>query len=267
VRSHGLHGLRRAWACALASTVIILTMAPSAHAHMVNAHSSLRAAICRAAKPACDTDHGTYRIVVQLSTRTARRWALVSHLVARVGAQGTWYDVVHREGRRWKAVFSVGTGTTDRLCSSHTPFAPEFRRDLASVPPCHVRYEATMPVSISPSVPRARPGNVVLSQDGSVLLGGLTGAHPTESSLGDQFGALRWTSWTAHGGSAHGALWRNNCVPSCGNGHYSARPATVRVFDPSRYKVFERLAVTVAGHTTIYHATYTYGTGGGYSWG
>jgi hypothetical protein len=102
----------------------------------------------------------------------------------------------------------------------------------------------TMPIRTGLTGPlQARPYIVVLSVDGSGLLGGLTGLHPTESTRGKPFGRLRWTTWNSTEGRAWGAEWINNCEPSCGQGTYRAYKAAVHVYDPGRSGVFLRMTV------------------------
>jgi hypothetical protein len=116
-----------------------------------------------------------------------------------------------------------------------------------------------------PGPARSRPRLVVLSADGSGLLAGITGAHPTESTPGNPFGRLRWTTWNAHGGRAWGAEWINDCSPTCGQAVYRAYRATVHVYDPNRSGVFVRMAVTARGRSTVYRAVYIGGPDAGWA--
>jgi hypothetical protein len=113
-------------------------------------------------------------------------------------------------------------------------------------------------------VTRARPAIVGLVADGSQLLGGVTGRHPTESTRGHPFGRLHWTTWTATDGRAQGAEWINNCSPSCGGGVYRAFRATVHVYDPSATGVFQRMKITARlKRPKTYAASYAEG---GWGW-
>ena len=128
---------------------------------------------------------------------------------------------------------------------------------LAQAPP-------SMPIQGGLTGPtRARPAIVGLVVDGSQLLGGVTGRHPTESTRGNPFGRLHWTTWTATEGRAQGAEWINNCRPSCGGGTYKAFKATVHVYDPSTTGVFRRM--TISAHSRrpkTYSAFYSHGRWG-----
>jgi hypothetical protein len=122
----------------------------------------------------------------------------------------------------------------------------------------------TMPIRTGLTGPtRTRPGIVVLSVDGSGLLGGITGRHPTESTRGNPFGRLHWTTWNATQGRARGAEWINNCIPSCGQGVYRAFKATVHVYDPSSTGVFQRMTIaTPSKRLRTYSALYADGAWG-----
>jgi hypothetical protein len=133
-----------------------------------------------------------------------------------------------------------------------------FHRDLSS--------KLTMPTSTGiDGPPAARPARVELSVDGSELLAGNTGRHPTQNTPGNPFGRLRWTTWGSSGGEARGAVWIDNCSPSCGGGVYHAYKASVRVYDPNRSGVFQRMTVRasgpVAGTFDAQHSS------GGWNWG
>jgi hypothetical protein len=113
----------------------------------------------------------------------------------------------------------------------------------------------TMPVDILPNQLQACPAKVNLSGDGGFLLAGFTGAHPTQSSRGDPFGELQWTTWSSTEGVASGAEWADDCRPNCAQGVYHAYRATVRVYDPNQAGVFQRMSVT--GHFELrYYAIF-----------
>ena len=125
-------------------------------------------------------------------------------------------------------------------------------------------WAARMPVLTWVNGPlRARPRVVDLSVDGAVLLAGQTGQHPTQSTPGDPFGRLHWTTWNALGGRAWGAEWRDTCRPSCAQGTYHAHKATVHVFDPDRHGVFLRMTVKTQRRRHTYIARHL---DGGWGW-
>jgi len=108
------------------------------------------------------------------------------------------------------------------------------------------------PVALADQVPvltgvggklQARPNTIDLATDGSVLLAGVTGQHPTQNTPGDPFGRLHWTTWNSTEGRAWRAIWADDCTPNCATAVYQAKKITVHVYEPGRDKVFLRMTI------------------------
>ena len=87
---------------------------------------------------------------------------------------------------------------------------------------------------------QVRPASILYTGDGSGILGGFDGTgakHP---------GHLKWQSWSADRAEGSGAVWLDECKPSCANGTFKAQAVRVVAFRPE------------AGHftrlTLMYHA-------------
>lgn len=72
-----------------------------------------------------------------------------------------------------------------------------------------------------------RPAVVIYTGDGSGVLGGFDG----NAKSGD-FGHLSWSSWTTRAAGGTGAVWLDNCAPSCAEGTFSPYAVKVRAFAP-----------------------------------
>lgn len=70
-----------------------------------------------------------------------------------------------------------------------------------------------------------RPPAISYTGDSTGFLGGFDG-----TGIFPNYGSLTWNSWTHHSASATGAVWLNNCTPSCGEGSFSAVAVTVTAF-------------------------------------
>jgi hypothetical protein len=125
-----------------------------------------------------------------------------------------------------------------------------------------------MPIRTGYSGPvQARPYSVGLSVDGTGILGGFTGRHPTLNTAnrhGWPFGRLRWTTWNPTEGRAWGAEWLDRCNPNCGEGTYSAYKANIHVYDPSTSGVFQRMTIQSRVGARSYSAYHDSGT---WRWG
>jgi hypothetical protein len=86
---------------------------------------------------------------------------------------------------------------------------------------------------------QVRPTSILYTGDGSGILGGFDGtgaSHP---------GHLRWLSWTRSRAVGFGAVWLDDCSPSCASGTFTAHTVKVVAFRPVRGH-FTRL-------TLLYH--------------
>lgn len=86
-----------------------------------------------------------------------------------------------------------------------------------------------------------RPPRILISGDGSALLGGFTG-HKTASRSNTRWGRLHWTKWLPGRAAATGAAWIDNGVPDEAHGTYHAYTAAVLAFRP-RNGVFTRIRI------------------------
>jgi hypothetical protein len=74
---------------------------------------------------------------------------------------------------------------------------------------------------------QVRPAVVGFTGDGSAFLGGFDGGTPS-----DHFGHMSWSSWTATVAVGSGAVWIDDCEPSCAGGAYAPNAVSVRAFAP-----------------------------------
>jgi hypothetical protein len=86
-----------------------------------------------------------------------------------------------------------------------------------------------------------RPTRILISGDGSALLGGFTGRN-TASRSNAHGGRLHWTKWLPGCAYATGAAWIDNGIPDEAHGTYHAYTAGVLAFRP-RNGVFTRIRV------------------------
>ena len=87
---------------------------------------------------------------------------------------------------------------------------------------------------------QVRPASILYTGDSTAILGGWDGrgiAHP---------GHLKWLTWTTNDATASGAVWLDNCSPSCANGTFKARSVTVHAFRPV-HGHFTRLTLSYHG--------------------
>ena len=87
--------------------------------------------------------------------------------------------------------------------------------------------------------PRVRPGQILLSGDGSEILGGDGWTHGTGLS---SFGRVAWTTYNGREAIGTGLLWIDDCDPFCAEGTYHQHVATVHAFSVSR-NVYRRLTI------------------------
>jgi hypothetical protein len=84
---------------------------------------------------------------------------------------------------------------------------------------------------------QVQPAHIGYTGDGSGVLGGLDGtgsAHP---------GHLVWSVWTTTLARASGAVWIDNCTPTCAGGKFSPYRVQVVAFRPVKGR-FTRLTLT-----------------------
>jgi hypothetical protein len=74
---------------------------------------------------------------------------------------------------------------------------------------------------------QVRPAVVGFTGDGSAFLGGFDGG-----TAADHFGHMSWSSWTATVAVGTGAVWIDDCEPSCAGGTYAPSAVSVRAFAP-----------------------------------
>lgn len=95
---------------------------------------------------------------------------------------------------------------------------------------------------------QVRPASILYTGDGSGVLGGFDGsgarhaAHP---------GDLTWASWTTERATGSGAVWLDDCTPSCAEGTFTAHAVKVRAFRPVRGH-FTRLTLRYRYHGKLY---------------
>jgi hypothetical protein len=85
-----------------------------------------------------------------------------------------------------------------------------------------------------------RPAEIVYTGDGTGILGGF------DRKAHGPFGRLTWSSWSATRALGSGAVWLDDCNPSCAAGRFSPYAVKVQAFRP------------VGGHFTRLTFTYTY---------
>ncbi|MEA2473513.1 MAG: hypothetical protein QOE06_1428 [Thermoleophilaceae bacterium] len=81
-----------------------------------------------------------------------------------------------------------------------------------------------------------RPASISYTGDGTGVIGGFDGTYA------DDPGHLTWGKYTKNQGRATGALWLDDCDPSCAEGTFTAVPVSVHVFRPSHGR-FTRLTL------------------------
>jgi hypothetical protein len=72
-----------------------------------------------------------------------------------------------------------------------------------------------------------RPAQIVYTGDGSGVLGGFSGTGPYP-----RFGSLSWSTWNRRQARGTGAVWLDNCEPSCAEGTFHPYAVKVRAFAP-----------------------------------
>ena len=113
--------------------------------------------------------------------------------------------------------------------------------EAAPLPKVPTGYAAPVNLAI-------RPSRILITGDGSGLVGGFTG-HPTATKRNQRWGRLHWTKRLPARAYATGAEWIDNGIPDVASGTFHPYPATVLAFRP-RADVFTRLRVAyvVPGH-------------------
>ena len=81
-----------------------------------------------------------------------------------------------------------------------------------------------------------RPAVIGYTGDGTGFVGGFDGGGRKH------FGHMTWLTWTTTVATGSGALWADNCEPSCAEGSFSPVPVQVRAFAP-RHGHFTRLTL------------------------
>jgi hypothetical protein len=76
-----------------------------------------------------------------------------------------------------------------------------------------------------------RPSRILITGDGSGLLGGFTG-HQTANKRNARWGRLHWTKWRPGRGYATGAEWIDNGIPDVATGIFHPYTAAVLAFRP-----------------------------------
>lgn len=92
---------------------------------------------------------------------------------------------------------------------------------------------------------QVRPANIVYTGDGSGVLGGFDGNGPAHP------GDLTWNSWTPKKATASGAVWLDDCAPSCAAGSFTPRSVKVTAFRPVGGH-FTRLTMRFSYHDKLY---------------
>lgn len=87
-----------------------------------------------------------------------------------------------------------------------------------SAKPGLVPYQGGQPV--------LRPSTIVLSGDGSYIIGGRSHRRVTRGNLGH----IRWRSYTRRQARGIAAVWFNDCRPICARGRFHKHNATVRAW-------------------------------------
>jgi hypothetical protein len=73
---------------------------------------------------------------------------------------------------------------------------------------------------------QVRPAVVGYTGDSTNFLGGFDGRGASN------FGHMTWLTWTRSVASGSGAVWLNDCEPSCAQGRFSPIAVRVRAFAP-----------------------------------
>jgi hypothetical protein len=89
---------------------------------------------------------------------------------------------------------------------------------------------------------QVRPFVIDFTGDGSGFLGGFD-ARGTPI----HFGRLRWTQWTRRQATGHGAVWLDNCFPTCAAGTFHPYKVTAYATQV-RANVFRRLTLRYRYH-------------------
>jgi hypothetical protein len=87
---------------------------------------------------------------------------------------------------------------------------------------------------------QVRPASILYTGDSSAILGGFDGTgirHP---------GHLKWSSWTTTRAAGSGAVWIDDCTPSCASGTFTARAVKVVASRPE-HGYFTRLTLRYHG--------------------
>ena len=87
---------------------------------------------------------------------------------------------------------------------------------------------------------QVRPASILYTGDGSGILGGFDGTGAAQP------GHLKWQSWTTTRAEGSGAVWIDNCKPSCANGTFKPHAVKVVAFRPEDGH-FMRLTLTYHG--------------------
>lgn len=72
-----------------------------------------------------------------------------------------------------------------------------------------------------------RPAQIVYTGDSSGILGGFSGRGPFA-----HFGSLKWSRWSRSQAVGSGAVWLDDCQPSCAGGKFNPYAVKVHAFDP-----------------------------------
>jgi hypothetical protein len=116
-----------------------------------------------------------------------------------------------------------------------------------------------------------RPAQVVISGDGSAIIGGpaaWVGRNPDPQHPGSQLGHITWATWTTTGATGSGDFWLDNCKPDCAGGTYY--PHLVKlVASHVGGGVFGQLVLTFVGRqrTARYAVKHLNPGPAGYVWG
>jgi len=89
-----------------------------------------------------------------------------------------------------------------------------------------------------------RPRVIVPSKDGSEVLGGPGGSFTGHHLVP---GNLTWKTYTGRQAKASGAVWLDDCKPTCAAGTFTSHPAEVRLFGPMKFR-FTRLSYVFTEH-------------------
>lgn len=107
-----------------------------------------------------------------------------------------------------------------------------------------------------------RPAEIDYTGDGTGVLGGFdgTGRYPS-------YGHLKWSSWTGTEALGSGAVWIDDCTPSCAAGKFSPYAVAVRASDPAAGHFSRlRLRFRYRGAEVVDTRGVRKGTGGAYEY-